>query len=208
MFKQKVLKKYEIVGSVSELKKYFLIEAKKPEIFDAFVREIKNDAPDSLLNELKEYDVEYTKQEYKKNPKKIIKHWFDIAFNSFLKNLGRIKFQADSILLYRKLGVDNINEFMTLLREGKFPSGYKGVGVCWGYDKEVVESWGFQTEGEEEAIFTAKVSIKNIDFKKTLIAQCHPLFGSCESEINLKKGIPIEIIAVDGKKISPIKTKT
>lgn len=203
------LSRQHTIATSSQLKHMILAERDDLNLAKETKKAIRSkDIALTMLDTLNDsYEKEYTINDYKKEPDKILQEWVEHSINKFLVQLEECaKFKGDSIYLYRKLGLKNLDQFLAALRQGRFLSQYTGMGSSWGFDRDVVSSWGFNKGEGDEYIFHGILALKDIDIKKTLIAHCHPQFGDCEYEIMVKKGAPVEIIRIEDEEIAPIKT--
>lgn len=203
----KKVSNYQITASAEQLESNLKKAAKDPNTVKRIVKMITEDkqlvkALQEEVQEIFDWSKEEAINAYKQDPATLIKKWIEDSTYS----LRGAKFKGEFIRLYRKLGVENIDEFITSLRDGKFLPPYTGLGIHWGYDLDTVNSWEFWSETDATIILHGLVAIKDINFKETLIKACDPLIGICESEVVLKNGAPITVIQIDEDKIKPIQT--
>jgi len=76
------------------------------------------------------------------------------------------------------------------------------VGIFWAWNQDLAEChWG---EGPQEVLVKGRVRLSAIDIPETLLKNLDPGLGEEESEILLKKGAPVEILAIGIKKIGEV----
>lgn len=104
--------------------------------------------------------------------------------------------ETGKLLIYREMTVPNVNKFLTLLKKGEVVEGYKGIGICWSWDKYRAEAHhGY--DYKFSVVLTALVDFKDINLNATARKNLHPALGSDEAEIEVKKNAKLTIIKVE-----------
>ena len=106
------------------------------------------------------------------------------------------KTENGKLLIYREITVPNVNKFLTLLKKGEVVEGYKGIGICWSWDKNRAEAHhGY--DHKFSVVLTALVDFKDINLNATARKNLNPALGSDEAEIEVKKNAKLTIIKVE-----------
>lgn len=133
-----------------------------------------------------------------KQLKKYAREWFDNHIDEWDAQIERkCEVQGDYVLVYRALTVKDENNFIDLLKNGKYLKGYNGLGIFWSWDEDKADShWGSYSEGEKEILLKAKVHYSLIDIDTSLILNFSPSLGLDEAEFQLMEGNNIHLLSI------------
>ena len=157
-------------------------------------------------NEVEKWEEEFSelpKEEQEQTVENLIRDaastWYWDRLQSLETQMHRkFDIQDDYFLVYRSMTIKNLEEFLSLLSEGKFQEGHTGIGVCWAWNKARAEAHhGNFDAGYQKVKLTGRILISAIDLEDTLLLNLCPALGEDEAEIRLHEGQEIEIIALN-----------
>lgn len=130
--------------------------------------------------------------------RKYAREWFDNHIDEWDEQIEKkCQVEGDHVLVYRALTVKDENEFIDLLKNGKYIKGYSGLGVFWSWDEDKADShWGSYSEGEKEVLLKAKIHYSLIDIDTSLILNFSPSLGLDEAEFQLIEGNDIHLLSI------------
>lgn len=104
------------------------------------------------------------------------------------------KTEGNNLVGYRCIAVEDVEEFIKALKNGKYLQGYSGVGIFFSWKKDAAEChWG---DGNESVVVKALIPFTSIDIKRTAMANMDIHTGYDENEITLKKGAKLRVVEI------------
>lgn len=115
------------------------------------------------------------------------KDWLDDRWGDFEYDFPRKAKDKDGMLLaWRCIMVDNVDEFVDALKNGKYVGDHKGLGVYYAWSERSAEChWG---KGTHAVIVEALLPKESIDVEDTLWANMQMSTGKDEQEVRVKPG--------------------
>jgi hypothetical protein len=149
-----------------------------------------------------------SKKERKELEKEKADDWLVERIDEFCRDLKTKAKWDGGLLMYRCIAVNNIEDFISKLKDKKFQKGYSGIGVFWAWDAEAADChWG---DGKHRITVVGRVPLSAINFYTTARANTD-FHTHSEAEIQLKEGSQVEILGVrknaDAKELLETKIK-
>lgn len=124
---------------------------------------------------------------------KYISESFD-EFSDRFENKAKEK--GAKLHVSRCIGVEDVKEFTDLISKGKYVADYKGLGLFWSWDEDKAECyWGGNQK--EWVTIHCLVDVSHIDIESTTFKNINPSLGEDETEIQVKKNTPLELISIE-----------
>lgn len=103
---------------------------------------------DDDVNEYESNNPDLTEKEINKWKNLKIKEKARDWFFSHMEELDEAFYDVEAddktLIVYRTITVDNLDDFISLLKKGKFQKKYTGIGIYWAYSSNKADAhWGF-----------------------------------------------------------------
>lgn len=125
--------------------------------------------------------------------------YIDSAWNEFTSRFRKATEEdAEGIYITRCIGVDDAEEFVEALKEGRTIQDYKGLGIYWSWDKSKADChWG---QGSDHITVHGFVDVGDINYWHTAVMNLHPSMGEDEAEIRIVEGADLMVLSVEDSK--------
>jgi hypothetical protein len=126
----------------------------------------------------------------------VARTWFDVRLADFKQQFNLVaNIQGNEISTYRQIVVDDSSEFIAQTTAGRLLDGYEGLGVYWTWSTGKAQAyWG----GSGQALtMHARVHLKDIDVRETLLLNLHLALGEDEAELRLKEGADVYLTKIE-----------
>lgn len=128
---------------------------------------------------------------YQYNVKTMKEFYEEVLREQFEYFIDKFQDFPDPFPIYREMGVEDINEFLTKLRRDEYYGKYTGLGIYWSWDKESAKQQWEYRKGGYIIFLIATVFKKDVNWVQTIVANLSHSTGEDEKEITLKSKSPV-----------------